>query len=399
MINEIGEIALAKFQNFSKAELCLTRKSVKDMDEDFLTKKLHERKDQHAIRSLKLPAKGMIDFCSNDYLGIVKRNLLERTDHLQKATRPGSTGSRLLSGNYALIEEAERYIAGFHEAQTALIFNSGYDANFGLLSCIPQRGDLVLYDNLSHASIRDGIRLSFATSFSFQHNDLEDLDKKLETYPLAERKNIFVVTESVFSMDGDLAPLREMTSLCKKKDAHLVIDEAHASGVIGQKGEGLVQQLHLQDQCFARIHTFGKALGVHGAAVLGSTRLREYLINFCRPFIYTTALPESTITHILESYHLFPSLDEERNILKELISAFQVSSCRFQKLNSNTPIQAVIVPGNDQAKAVAEMLQQNKFDVRAILYPTVPRGQERLRIVLHAFNTIEEISALAMLLR
>ena len=369
------------------------------MNEDFLSKKLHERKAQHALRSLKLPANGMIDFCSNDYLGIVRNDLLKRSLRLEVAARAGSTGSRLLSGNYELIEEAERFIAGFHQAEAALIFNSGYDANLGFLSSVPQRGDLILYDNLSHASIRDGIRLSFATSFSLQHNDLEDLDKKLETYPLAEGKNVFIVTESVFSMDGDLAPIKEMVSLCKKNHAHLIVDEAHASGVIGPKGEGLVQHLELQDQCFARIHTFGKALGVHGAAVLGSNRLKDYLINFCRPFIYTTSLPESTIVHVLESYHLFPSLNEERNILKDLVFAFQLSSCRFQKLNNNTPIQAVIVPGNEQARAVAEMLQQNKFDVRAILYPSVPRGEERLRIVLHSFNTIEEINALALLLR
>jgi len=355
------------------------------MNEEFLNKKLQERKNQNAYRQLQLP-NNKIDFCSNDYLGIVRNK--QSTVNSQLST--GSTGSRLLSGNYIVIEETEKIISSFHDVETGLIFNSGYDANVGLLSCIAQRGDTILYDNLSHASIRDGIRLSFAHSFSFAHNDMKDLEKKLK----AAKGNIFVVTESVFSMDGDFAPLKDIIALCEKYNAHVIIDEAHATGIIGEKGEGLVQHLGLQKKCFARMHTFGKALGCHGAIILGSKTLRNYLINFSRAFIYTTSLPEVSVAAIKDSYELFPKMNNERKHLQELILYFQNAELKFEKLKSVTPIQVIIIPGNDNVKRVASYLQENNFDVRAIVYPTVPKGSERLRIVLHSFNSIEEISLL-----
>lgn len=358
-----------------------------ELNEQFLHKKLNERKEQKAFRRLRLAA-DKIDFCSNDYLGIVKNNLLKlNVDGLKH----GSTGSRLLTGNYALIEETEKFIAGFHNAEAGLIFNSGYDANIGLLSCVAQKGDAILYDQLIHASIRDGIRLSFAQAFSFLHNDLEDLEKKLKN-----SSNIFVVTESVFSMDGDIAPLNDLVNLCEKYNANLVVDEAHATGVIGACGEGLVQQLKLEKKCFARVHTFGKACGAHGAIILGSNELRDYLINFARSFIYSTALPEASIEAIKTSYKIFPLLQQERMHLNKLTEQIQNSTINIQP--STTPVQIVIIPGNEEVKKVAWQLQQNNFDVRVILYPSVPRGGERLRIVLHAFNTLDEVDNLARLL-
>jgi 8-amino-7-oxononanoate synthase len=375
------------------------------LSEDFLNKKLDERKEQHAFRQLRLPD-GKTDFCSNDYLGIATNGLIEKSlsamppyspgNQLQAAQVPdrpirhGSGGSRLLAGNYSLIEETERQLAAFHNAAAGLIFNSGYDANLGLLSSVPQRGDTILYDYLSHASIRDGIRLSFARSFSFLHNDLADLEKRLQ----AAAGNIFVVTESVFSMDGDQAPLQAIAALCAQYGAHLIVDEAHATGVIGKKGEGLVQDLGLEKECFARIHTFGKAVGCHGAVILGSQQLRNYLINFSRAFIYTTALPESSVLAISKAYELLPQMDKERSRLQQLIARSQQASLRFECLNSATPIQGVIVPGNEAVRALAARLQAAGLDVRPILYPTVPKGSERLRIVLHAFNTVEELEAL-----
>jgi 8-amino-7-oxononanoate synthase len=247
-----------------------------------------------------------------------------------------------------------------------------------------------LYDYLSHASIRDGIRLSLAQSFSFQHNDPDDLESKLKK----STGNIFVVTESVFSMDGDLCPLQELVILCEKYNAQLIIDEAHATGVVGEKGEGLVQMLNLQTKIFARIHTFGKAVGVHGAVVLGSTILRDYLINFSRSFVYSTALPEQAVAHIRASYELFPSLIQERMHLRRLIDKFKNSTSAFQHLTSDTPIQGVLIPGNDQVKRVADYLHKNNLDVRPILYPTVPQAKERLRIVLHSFNAENEMELL-----
>ncbi len=359
--------------------------------DDFLHKKLNERKDNHSFRELRFPD-GKIDFCSNDYLGIVKNARLQTPD---SRLQTGSTGSRLLSGNYPLIEEVEKQISSFHQSEAALIFNSGYDANLGLLSAVPQKGDTVVYDHLCHASIRDGIRLSFAQAFSFAHNDLHDLQKKLAH----TTGTVFIVTESVFSMDGDLCPMDEMVAIAEKFKAHLIIDEAHATGVIGEKGEGLVQHLQLQGKVFARIHTFGKACGCHGAVVLGSQMLRDYLVNFARSLVFSTSLPEHSVAMIKSSYEIFPGMKAERLHLQQLIQQFQMAPIRFEKLISNTPIQIVIIPGNGEVKKIAAALQQQNLDVRAILYPTVPKGKERLRIVLHAFNKMEEVNTLLQLLQ
>jgi len=394
-------------------------------NDSFLQKKLEERKTLNAFRSLRLPY-GKVDFCSNDYLGIVKNNLLSPVNSQlpqstsyssnqqinQSPKKPfpatsqpisqstnqlttGSTGSRLLAGNYTLIEETESFIAEFHQSEAALIFNSGYDANLGVLSCVPQKGDTILYDALCHASIRDGIRLSFATAFSFAHNDMDDLAKKLK----AATGTIFVVTESVFSMDGDMCPLAETIELCNQYNAHLILDEAHATGVVGGKGEGLAQHLQLYNAIFCRIHTFGKACGCHGSVVLGSNSLKDYLVNFSRSFIYTTALPEHAVAFIQESYKVFPAMDKERAHLNRLIALFQSNPIAYQKPSSLTPIQVVLIPGNSAARQLAEKLQLSGLDVRAILYPTVPKEKERLRIVLHAFNTEDEVKKLLKLLK
>lgn len=362
-------------------------------NDSFLQKKLNERRALDAFRSLRLPY-GKVDFCSNDYLGIVKNNLLAGDEH-PAPMASGSAGSRLLAGNYTLIEETENIIAAFHQSEAGLIFNSGYDANLGVLSCVPQKGDTILYDALSHASIRDGIRLSFAGAFSFIHNDVADLQKKLKQ----ATGNIFVVTESVFSMDGDMCPLQELIEVCKQHNAHLILDEAHATGVVGSKGEGLAQYLQLHNDVFCRIHTFGKACGCHGAVVLGPNSLRDYLINFSRSFIYTTSLPEQSVEHIKRSYSVFPALHDERAHLQKLINMFQSADVRYEKLASQTPIQVVLIPGNSAARRVADNLQQTGLDVRAILYPTVPKEKERLRIVLHAFNTADEVQRLCEVLK
>lgn len=365
------------------------------MTNTFLNKKLAERENINAFRNLKIPSQ-TIDFCSNDYLGIAKNKLINVVD---ENAGHGSTGSRLLSGNYKLIEEAEHIIANLHKAEAGLIFNSGYDANIGLLSCVPQKEDAILFDELIHASARDGIRLSFATAQRFRHNGVDDLKQKLKQLRQSA-KEIFVVTESVFSMDGDLAPLELIHEACEEFDAHLIVDEAHATGVIGDNGLGLVQQLGLEDKCFARLHTFGKACGAHGAIILGSDQLKQYLINFSRPFIYSTALPEVSIKAILSSYKIFPSLHKEREDLKALIQYYKTcigvtsNNQSIKILNSDTAIQGIVVPGNERVKAVAVKLQKNNLDVRPILYPSVPKLSERLRIVLHSFNSKEEIAML-----
>ena len=357
--------------------------------DDFLDIKLDGRREQDALRRLRLP-EGKIDFCSNDYLGVVTNGLIGAND-----LPHGSTGSRLLSGNNPLIEETEKAIADFHQAEAALLFNSGYDANLGVLSCVPQRGDTILYDQLSHASIRDGIRLSFAQSFSFHHNDVGDLERRLREV----KSRVFVVTESVFSMDGDVAPLERMLRLCGEYGAHLILDEAHATGVIGEKGEGLAQEVGVQGECFIRIHTFGKAVGCHGAVVLGSERLRQFLVNFCRPLIYSTALPPVSIGAVADAYRLFPRMQAERERLSQLIDRFRRAAIGYERFDSPTPIQVVIVPGNTAVRDLAAQLQEAGLDIPPILYPTVPKGSERLRIVIHSFNTEAEIDKLTALLR
>lgn len=362
--------------------------------EDFLEQALEKRREQRAFRQLRLPGR-MADFCSNDYLGLARSERVQEaalTISRQLAQVHGSGGSRLLAGNYALVEEAEQLLAGFHAAPAGLIYNSGYDANLGLFSCVPQKGDVIVYDQLIHASIRDGIRLSAAQAFSFLHNDLQDLEKKLLN--AAGDGRIFVAVESVYSMDGDLSPLVAVAALCDKYGALLIVDEAHATGVVGARGEGLVQALQLADRCFARVHTFGKAVGCHGAIVLGSPVLRDYLINFSRSFIYTTALPPHAIAVIMASYDIFPDMHAERQHLQALIAQFREGLAPEKRLDSQTPIQVVMTPGNEQARNVAGKLQSEGLDVRPILHPTVPKGQERLRVVLHSFNTFAEVEQL-----
>lgn len=350
------------------------------------------------LRSLKITS-GLVDFCSNDYLGFANSGeLLSMIEHFPvppQQTQLGSKGSRLLAGNTAFAEELEKFIAGFHRAKAGLLFNSGYDANLGFFSSVPQPADLVLYDELIHASVHDGMRLGKAATLSFRHNDLSDLTQKIKTARSSTAaKQIFVAVESVYSMDGDKASLKEMATLCEQHDAKFFVDEAHATGVVGTVGEGLVNELQLEEKVFARLHTFGKALGSHGAILLGSETLRTYLINFARSLIYTTALPYHALVAIKCAYEFLPRAAPQRTRLKSLIEFFrqEIKKISFIELiESDSPIQSVIIPGNEKVRNVAGSLQEAGFDVRPIVSPTVPRGSERLRICLHAFNTENEI--------
>lgn len=362
-----------------------------------LSAKLESRKQNNALRQLSLPSK-MIDFASNDYLGFSKNEgIFDEVHQLllnRKIKINGATGSRLLSGNHKLYQETEDFIASFHQSETALIFNSGYDANVGFFGSVPQKGDLILYDELCHASIRDGIQLSKAKAYKFNHNDFEDLEKLILRNP---DTTIYIVTESVFSMDGDCPNLEELILVSNKHQCYLVVDEAHALGVFGSTGEGFVQMLGLQDHVFARIMTFGKGLGCHGAAILGSIELRDYLINFARSFIYTTGLSPHSVATILVAYF---NLEKQKNnieILRENIICFNqkknLLGLKPLFVRSKSAIQSAIIPGNEKVKAIATQLQENGFDVKAILSPTVPEGQERLRFCLHSYNSPEEISA------
>ncbi len=223
--------------------------------------------------------------------------------HLDKNELPsGATGSRSITGNSQLAEETEQLIANFHGREAALIFNTGYMANVGLFSCIAGKGDTFISDEYIHASMIDGMRLSYANRLRFKHNDIADLEKKLKI----ATGNKIVAVESIYSMDGDEAPLKEIVAACKKHDALLIVDEAHATGVYGDKGDGLVCKYGLQNDVYAVVHTFGKALGLHGAVVTGSKVLRNFLLNQARSFIFTTALPPHNYLLVQKAYGLLP---------------------------------------------------------------------------------------------
>ena len=354
---------------------------------------LIKRNEENKLRTLKI-VDGLIDFSSNDYLGISRNRLFIQKLHSDNAPI-GATGSRLLSGNSRAAMDAEAYLADLFKSESALIFNSGYNANLAVLSSIPQRNDAIFYDELSHASIKDGIRLSLASKVSFKHNSLTDLEKKMSKVD-GEK---FVIVESAYSMDGDFCPLEELISLCKKHSAYLIIDEAHCTGLLGDNGGGLVENLGLEEEIFCRILTFGKAIGHHGAAVLGSKDLTEYLINYARPFIYTTALPPSSYSLIKLIFKSIPQLRNERYQLNENITLYNSLfekhlETKYDRIKSDHPIQTIIIPGNSQVKFTSEELAKKGFDVRPILSPTVREGSERLRICLHSFNTSDEISNL-----
>jgi 8-amino-7-oxononanoate synthase len=367
-----------------------------------LSDKLEARKLNKALRILPQP-NDLIDFASNDYIGFSKSEAIFNSTHQflldHNIKSNGATGSRLLSGNHTLYTEAENYIAQFHQSESALLFNSGYDANVGFFSSVPQKGDLILYDELCHASIRDGIQLTNGKSYKFKHNDFEDLESLIQRNP---NTLIYIVTETVFSMDGDCPNMEELVTLSEKYNCYLVVDEAHALGVFGDKGEGLIQYLQLQDKIFARIMTFGKGLGCHGAVVLGSDELKSYLVNFARSFIYTTGLPPHSVATILMGYHHLENDKNALELLRENIVFFnQVKKLLYLNplfVRSKSAIQSVIIPGNEKVKNIASSFQQKGFDVKAILSPTVPEGQERLRFCLHSYNSKEEMTKVLTLL-
>ncbi len=360
-----------------------------------LRQALAERARAGNLRQLSA-SDGGIDFCSNDYLGMARSNRLQVYLDRIRAQHPraplGSTGSRLISGNSAAAERLEAHLAAYHRAKTGLLFSSGYAANSGLFACIAGPGDTLIMDELIHASSVDGARLSKARKLIFRHNDLDDLAAQLELASGAT----FIGVESLYSMGGDTAPLPEMAALAAEYGAGLVVDEAHSNGITGPVGAGSVVEDELEDHVFARVHTFGKGLGLHGAVVLGSKTLRNYLVNFCRPFVFSTAPSRDNLDRIEAAYELLPELDAEREQLFSLVrhtrTAIRISSFRW--LDSGSWIQSVIIPGNDQVVATAGHLGELGFEVKAIRAPSVPPGSECIRICLHAFNTIDEIDRL-----
>lgn len=357
--------------------------------------KLAQRKEQGTFRSLK-KADGLIDFTSNDYLGFARsEELKKRISEAEKQFSEvgvGSTGSRLLTGNSELAEQVEQQVADFHNAETALIFNSGYDGNVGLYSSLGRIAKYIVYDELIHASVHDGMRLSRAELKPFKHNDVESLRSVLSELDGAA----VVAIESVYSMDGDLANLPEIVEVCKAFDADLIVDEAHAAGLFGE-GRGRVSELGLEEEVYARLVTFSKALGCHGAAVLGNDNLKQFLVNHARSLIFSTFTSNHSLIAVKSVYDMLSVNDFSRLNITPLINLFNqsikdVSGIRV--IGGESPIFGVVVPGNVAVRTVAEVVQNDGFDVRPIVSPTVPKGTERIRICLHEFNTEEEVKEL-----
>ena len=367
-----------------------------------LSRKLSARINDGTLRNLQT-SEGLIDFFSNDYLGFASDQSIDPEtggQDLFLLQQNGSTGSRLISGNSRAHEELELALADVFRADSALLFNSGYDANIGLLSAVLQRQDSVFFDRLSHASIRDGISLSQASSFGFEHNDLDDLVKKVGKGRSKSGQN-YVIVESVYSMDGDEAPLQELSEYCRSENLYLIVDEAHSTGIMGSEGSGLTTSLGLEKEVFARIHTFGKALGCHGAAVLGSEALTTYLTNFARSFIYTTAMPPKEALRIIAALQKMKQT-EQRDRLRQNIETFlqEMKALNLSSyfIPSRSPIQSFLLPDATQPDGIRQIFAKEKIGAKIIFSPTVPKGQERIRICIHSFNTSAEIRRILQLL-
>lgn len=366
--------------------------------EQRLAIKLQERENADNLRKLTFSG-SLTDFCSNDYLGFAAdpalHQLIARQYGALTQVQNGATGSRLISGNTLHAVQLEQQLAHIFESEAALLFNSGYNANTAILSAVPQKNDSIIYDEYIHASLKEGARLSFAQRFSFRHNDCKDLERKLSK----ASGEVFVVAESVYSMDGDFAPLSDILALCQQYRAHLIWDEAHSTGMWGRQGNGIACASERHHEIFARIYTFGKAMGVHGACIAGSQILIDYLINFARPFIYTTALPLHSLVSIQEAFGYIGKHPQLSAAIHQTIQHFTSTLDKYPQLKkawipSQSPIQVIKIGGNKATKLVAGFLQKAGFDVRAILSPTVKEGEERLRICLHVYNTHNQIEEL-----
>ena len=351
------------------------------------------------FRSFKRPTG--IDFTSNDYLGYGGGRLAVpgiHTDTPLSLARSGMA-SRLLRGHHEIWERVEDALATWHGCETVLMMTSGYAANEGLLSTLLEPGDWVAYDELSHACIADGLRLAKCRRFSFRHNDLNHLEAALksEAEKAESGRERFVVTESVFSMDGDRSPLREIAELTEKYGAHLIVDEAHSTGCYGPHGSGCVDECGVRDRVLASVHTGGKALGVPGAYIAGSRLLKDYLINKCRHLIFTTALPAECGRWWLDMLPKVQADDAGRESLHAGAKLLRSELTALGVPIIGTEFVVPVILGDDgPAVQVAKQVQAVGFDVRAIRPPSVPAGTSRVRVSVHADHSPEVLRALAM---
>jgi 8-amino-7-oxononanoate synthase len=339
-----------------------------------------------------------LNFSSNDYLGLsIDPRLREAVaEALARGSPVGSTGSRLLSGHAASWDQMESQLAEFVGAEAALYFNSGYAANTGLFSALLRPEDIVFSDSANHASIIDGIRLSGARKVIFSHLDLNALEDALRTNA-SDPGQKFIVVESVFSMDGDRAPLSNLAAMADRYGAELIVDEAHATGVFGAQGRGLVASMNAHERVFAVVHTCGKALAGTGAFVSGSRTLKQFLVNRARPFIFSTALPPYIAAQMQAAVRIVQGADAERKRLASLSAHLRhrLQAAGFDTARGDSQIVPIILGTNERALHFAAKLGEQGFSVRAIRPPTVPAGSARLRLSLTARHSHEMLDRLA----
>lgn len=367
-----------------------------------LSDRIFQRLSEIEAKGLKrklAPPRG-IDLSSNDYLGLANDERLKNamTDAI-KREGVGSTGSRLLRGERNGFAEVERQFAEWKNAGRALYFNSGYQANIGVLQTFLEDADVVFSDEFNHASLIDGIRLSKCRKIIFRHLDVENLEKLLRETECRGQK--FLVTESLFSMDGDIAPLEKYAAICRETDTNLIVDEAHAVGVYGEKGSGLIEKFAIENQVFLSVNTAGKALGVAGAFVAGSDSAIEYLIQKARSFIFSTANVPAVAEALKTAIEIVENEPERRNRLLHLSQYFcnLLMDIGIHPSADETQIIPIIIGESKKAVEIAENLQAKGFDVRAIRPPTVPANTSRLRVSLNADLTEELLEDFVLILK
>ena len=362
--------------------------------ENIIAGKLAEKQKQSLLRSLSLPAG--IDFASNDYLGLANHFEIAKTaaDAYVKHGA-GSKGSRLLSGNNKIFEETEKWLANWKGTEAALIFNCGYSANLGTISAFCDSKTHFFCDQLSHASILDGYAMSRGKLHRFKHNCPPDLEKALQKADADCFKLIAV--EAVYSMDGDVAPLREYADLAEKYGAMLYVDEAHSDGILGPGGKGLVAQLGLENRIHLSLTTFGKAYGTMGACVFGSKLLIDYLINHARSFIYSTAMPPGAVIAMQKAVEVASRESFRRESVLKMSENFRqkITEAGFNCLQSETQIVPVVLGTVEKAQKCKDFLLEREFNTACIRPPTVPNGTARLRINITAVHKEKDIENLA----
>ena len=369
---------------------------------DFIEQRLEEIRSRNLYRELKvvdgeqdstvvLNGREVLNLSSNNYLGLANHPALKEAAR-QALDRYGcgSGASRLISGNMTAHEELEQRLARFKGTEAALVFNSGYQANVGIIATLVEKDDVVLSDQLNHASIIDGCRLSRAAVSVYSHCDMDHLESLLKQSPAKARK--LIATESVFSMDGDIAPLRELVGLAERHGAMVMVDEAHATGVRGPDGAGVVAEMGLGDRVLVQMGTLGKALGAFGAYVAGSARLKELLINRARSFIFTTSLPPVVLAMAGAAVDLVEREPERQCALRRNTEHLRSGLGRLgYTVGGNTQIIPVMVGEEQPCMELAARLLESGFYVQGIRPPTVPPGTSRLRVTTMATHTTEQL--------